>query len=1121
MATSEQVLSARAQSLRELWFRQGRLLAGRGRNAEAVDALEHALRGLGHEPAPLRIMAELAGAYAAAGMKEDAFRTYLQASNADPEHARELIDKAARLVDPELANTVWSWIGDTWLPPWTALPRKGPAQVARLLLAACACSARARYADALGYVHQAEEACGEDCALASAILGELDKVSDALSRAGDLDLAARALETAVRLDPAGVRNRWNLVDVLRRKSWIPEPPNVVRPDIEASVRAWEEAVAIRLPDASDFWAWLARAAVNEQLVRLPDADRWQLGWETLCHCETALLFAPDDLTCWNALQNWYRFLCLTACEDQATGEALKQPEAEEDASALEQRIRCLGNAERLDEIGPLIKMRRKLGEIPWLTGIEAFVCLARGETAEAARIAAGVIAQAPDMLWCTDLLAAAHMRSGRPEDALPLYQQILDAWKPDDRDGQTRAAIAAFNLGARQAAVERAIEIDSDYVERYALPTEGSARLDLGIFCLVKGQIDRGVPLIGEAVRLLGSPHEMNDYLRWDIPRLEGYSGAWPHGAKFREALNATPNGIKAILEARVAELAAHWPTAGEELLEVAGRFGGASASGWLSIAVEAALARLESAGQPELAAQRYRRLLEGEPRRFPAAAVALERLARRHLDVGDRLAQGGSAPAAMAAYSRALEMAPQTGTLAADAYAGQVYVQLNLPVRAAAAGAGQAYVQLSLPDRAAAVAAMESAVELYRRGGIADPEGRVAARVAALAPDIDSLWRVEGAVVSMAAADPNGAPSRVAAQFAARIPERLDGWLGLSESADADRSPWGQPITLELGSGLVPDDTSENWPLFRSYLPEMRQRILGQTGVTVPGISVQTSNTLTEGRYSIVLRGSAQPFLGGPVPLDRRYHPGPPDSLRALGIADTDLAIESLPGTDTPGCWVAESHWEAVTAANGELWEPLVFVTRVLQAVLARRLDDFVGLDQAWEIVKGWSQKTRSWALIDKSAGLPERLHLARLLRTLVRQGISLLHPDEIMGALPGVPLNAVSLPAAVRTVRLGLRQWLPGNSPQAARLFLSPERESAVAAWAGDATGWFSPPPEALQDLIGYLRTELAAVPRQGADTETALVTRNAELASFLRKVVRAEFPGVFVLSQEELLS
>jgi len=107
------------------------------------------------------------------------------------------------------------------------------------------------------------------------------------------------------------------------------------------------------------------------------------------------------------------------------------------------------------------------------------------------------------------------------------------------------------------------------------------------------------------------------------------------------------------------------------------------------------------------------------------------------------------------------------------------------------------------------------------------------------------------------------------------------------------------------------------------------------------------------------------------------------------------------------------------------------------------------------------------------------------------------------------------------VRTVRLGLRQWLPGNSPQAARLFLSPERESAVAAWAGDATGRFSPPPEALQDLIGYIRTELAAVPRQGADTDTALVTRNAELASFLRKVVRAEFPGVFVLSQEELLS
>jgi tetratricopeptide (TPR) repeat protein len=245
MATSEQALSARAQSLRELWFRQGTLLAGRGRNAEAVDALEHALGGLGHEPPPLAIMAELAGAYAAAGKKEDAFRAYLQASNADPEQAFELIGKAARLVDPELANTVWSWLSNAWLPPWTAHPRQGAAQVARLLLAACACSARAKYADALEYVHQAEEACGKDCALAAAILGELDKISDALSRSGELDLAARALQAEVRLGPTIMGNRWNLVDVLRRKSWTAEPPGVIRSDIEASARAWEEAVAVR------------------------------------------------------------------------------------------------------------------------------------------------------------------------------------------------------------------------------------------------------------------------------------------------------------------------------------------------------------------------------------------------------------------------------------------------------------------------------------------------------------------------------------------------------------------------------------------------------------------------------------------------------------------------------------------------------------------------------------------------------------------------------------------------------------------------------------------------------------------------------------------------------------
>jgi flagellar biosynthesis component FlhA len=49
-------------------------------------------------------------------------------------------------------------------------------------------------------------------------------------------------------------------------------------------------------------------------------------------------------------------------------------------------------------------------------------------------------------------------------------------------------------------------------------------------------------------------------------------------------------------------------------------------------------------------------------------------------------------------------------------------------------------------------------------------------------------------------------------------------------------------PIAVELGTALVPEDTSMEWSLFKELIPALRERISASFGIQIPGVRVRAN---------------------------------------------------------------------------------------------------------------------------------------------------------------------------------------------------------------------------------------------------------------------------------------
>ena len=261
----------------------------------------------------------------------------------------------------------------------------------------------------------------------------------------------------------------------------------------------------------------------------------------------------------------------------------------------------------------------------------------RGNNRKAVSLAGKYLADQPDAKWCRETRATAYRRMGKTAEAAADYEYILRHVKLNDIEGQGSMARASFHLGFAEGQVDRAIEIAEDYLNKYALPTEGMARIDLGFSYLIRGDLEKGGALIEEGVRAERNCHEVDELSRFELPWFEKALRSRLKRKALVQILNKSKRGIKASLNKRIPGIPSQKMTAEDELREMLAKFGSSSADGWLYIAAQAGIARLRTRERPQEAAEIYKSIQEHEPESFGLARAGLACLAQRNAENVDR----------------------------------------------------------------------------------------------------------------------------------------------------------------------------------------------------------------------------------------------------------------------------------------------------------------------------------------------------------------------------------------------------------------------------------------------------------------------------------------------------
>lgn len=342
--------------------------------------------------------------------------------------------------------------------------------------------------------------------------------------------------------------------------------------------------------------------------------------------------------------------------------------------------------------------------------------------------------------------------------------------------------------------------------------------------------------------------------------------------------------------------------------------------------------------------------------------------------------------------------------------------------------------------------------------------------------------------------------------------------YLPLVREADEDAPVGGSdlvalpsPITIEADETLFPDEEgwSDEHPLFRTYLPDLREAIRRETGIRVPGVSVRGSPDLEDGDFEIRLHELA--LHHGSVQNGLAFCPDG-DSCLALGL---DGEVDLGP-TGEPGFWLEENAARRAERAGLRVWTHLRHLVLSLEPVVRAHLDTFLDVQEAGNMLEQWRTAGAPADQVDELVGDSQGLEtVAYVLRRLARQRVPLLDGRAIVRVCFEERRQGRTVEQIVDAVRLALRRRLPGNAPGWQLVGLSEAFESALGRLAESEDG-------SAAAFVGQGRRLAEALHRAvGRDTpKVALVVREPGLRAPAERLLEARVPFVPVLAEGELL-
>ncbi len=328
-------------------------------------------------------------------------------------------------------------------------------------------------------------------------------------------------------------------------------------------------------------------------------------------------------------------------------------------------------------------------------------------------------------------------------------------------------------------------------------------------------------------------------------------------------------------------------------------------------------------------------------------------------------------------------------------------------------------------------------------------------------------------------------------------------------------------PIVVEADERLFPegDDWWQEHDLFKKYIPEMREQIYQETGVSLPGVRVRSQPDLTEGAYSILIYEDL--VAEGRVESGKRFFPKDGGRWPALkaGLAQPEAAFNPLSREAAGGVWIAPQDLRDSNQV-AQSWDIFQYIILHLRQTLKAYLDQFLdpqrvqGMLDEWQSEgSGVSQRqllnlavpdTRAWVC------------LVQVLQNLVREKVPISDLTTILEVFAEARQRQSEITAIVDEVRLALRTSLPGYDDGRELLFISTEFEAAVGLGLNQVAGkrFLALPLGQVNDLLKRVNSKV-----EKRQHQVALVVAQAALRPYLQRLVALEHPELPVLAAREL--
>ena len=927
-----------------------------------------------------------------------------------------------------------------------------------------------------------------------------------------IDLFRKAEE----LDPTRAEIFFYHADALRVANYKLAPP-YYESDERAweSLETWSKGMALSQGLSKDeAWVYLVRADIEDMLARLPSQVLGTHRWQALLACERGLMVSASTSALWSKLSNELNHQYLYENAKIAIRRALDL-----DKNNLENLIELLsllintgdftqaGQVYQQVEAHSALTDANRLYYSSWLSMIQLY----QGKYTEALENIQRALDQNPDDLWLISLRGDILRRKG---DLIEARQSSEWIWNnrlnPPNLPNSSEIAWAAYHLGDFYDAKERItprLQMASERQNAHQLISY--CYLGLGDLEQANDHFQKALELVNDARTLIDISHDLN------FVEARALRENWPNAQQVIAWINQ-PGGPKDLVQAKRQELESKITSPLKEYADVLQDpvLGQAGSDSWLC--AQAGLGRL-NLENGELAAARD-------------AYLALQPYADQFREVKLGLHQVGAAWLERAsAQLRRQEYAQAELSLHALRSEPRLLVESD---DLAELESLQFLVDLGLGQVEAAKDSLLRALGLFRQAHPRSAAGKLAAALKANLFNLEAYWQVEALLPDLPV--PSGEQAEVK-QVHDLLGAYVEETLGINQTGSKVKYPVVAPIAVEVGDLFVPTVPDAEWPVLTTYIPEMRDRVLSQMGITLPGVRFRGTNwqeqyahyfqiLLDESTVGVAYVAPGRWFLYTP-------HGTSPAVERLLSQAAGSSGVETVTWP-VPGSWISVQLGEQLQKEFGnlqekygiELWQdPAQYMIRYLESVLRRYLTVFLGYQEMIDLLEPLKQYPADAHLVESV--LPDRyayVRLWRLLRRLLDEQVSIAPLKQILTTLQEHGLIHDDVHADLMEVRQQIKPYLPGNLPGHRTLSVDPALEEILLPWLEEQDGkrFLAVPADDARTFIDEMNA-WKAKHDPDPDSEAVLIVQNPALRPFFYKIIRQIPTRHLVIAEAELLS